>query len=441
MDQLIKEQLTGKKILFATVPADGHFNPLTGLAKYFQEAGADVRWYASDTFTKKLQQLAIPQFPYVKAIDTNAAGIDNLFPERKLIEDPIKKANLDIIHGLVNRSSEFYEDLQQIRESFPFDLLISDSVFPVAPLVKHLMHVPVVAIGIMPLGEISVDLAPYGMALLPPQNEEERKKYDELRDLAANVLFKESIDSYDALLKSYNISLPPSMLINLLIKTSDLYLQIGTPGFEYERSDLGKNIHFIGALFPYTQKGGHKLWFDERLNQYKKVVLVTQGTVEKDVQKIIVPTLEAFRDTDVMVIATTGGSETAALREKYPDHNFIIEDYLPFDEILPYTHAFITNGGYGGSLLGIKYKTPLIAAGVHEAKNEICARIGYFNYGINLNTENPAPEQLRAAVEEIIANDLYKNNVIRLAEELNNLNSNELSAKHIADLLSRKAVS
>ncbi|MBB5621776.1 MGT family glycosyltransferase [Pedobacter cryoconitis] len=440
MNQSIKDQLKGKKILFATVPADGHFNPLTGLAKYFQQAGADVRWYASDTFTKKLQQLAIPQFPYVKAIDTNAAGIDNLFPERKLIDDPIKKANLDIIHGLVYRSSEFYEDLQQIRESFPFDLLVSDSVFPVAPLVKHLMDIPVVAIGIMPLGEISVDLAPYGMGLLPPQNEEEQKKYEELRELASNVLFKESIDSYDALLKSYNISIPPSMLVNLLIKTADLYLQIGTPDFEYTRSDLGENIHFIGALFPYTQKDQHEPWFDKRLNEYKKVVLVTQGTVEKDVEKLIVPTLEAFEDTDVLVIATTGGSETANLREKYPQHNFIIEDYLPFNEVLPYTHAFITNGGYGGSLLSIKHGTPLIAAGVHEAKNEICARIGYFNYGINLNTENPTPEQLRAAVEEIIINDLYTNNVTKLAGELNSLNSNGLCAQHVVRLLDKIAV-
>lgn len=47
MNQLITDQLKGKKILFANVPADGNFSPLTGLAKYFQEAGADVRWYAS----------------------------------------------------------------------------------------------------------------------------------------------------------------------------------------------------------------------------------------------------------------------------------------------------------------------------------------------------------------------------------------------------------
>jgi len=41
----IESQLIGKKILFVTVPADGHFNPLTGLAKYLQDSGCEVRWY------------------------------------------------------------------------------------------------------------------------------------------------------------------------------------------------------------------------------------------------------------------------------------------------------------------------------------------------------------------------------------------------------------
>ena len=34
------------KILFASMPADGHFNPLTGVAVDLAERGHDVRWYA-----------------------------------------------------------------------------------------------------------------------------------------------------------------------------------------------------------------------------------------------------------------------------------------------------------------------------------------------------------------------------------------------------------
>ena len=54
--------MPNKKILFANVPVDGHFNPLTDLAVYLKNKGHDVRWYAGNAFDKKLQQLAFPAF-------------------------------------------------------------------------------------------------------------------------------------------------------------------------------------------------------------------------------------------------------------------------------------------------------------------------------------------------------------------------------------------
>mgnify|MGYP001016572938 CR=1 FL=1 len=47
------------KILFATMPFDGHFNPLTGIAMHLKEAGHDVRWYAGSSYAEKLQRLDV----------------------------------------------------------------------------------------------------------------------------------------------------------------------------------------------------------------------------------------------------------------------------------------------------------------------------------------------------------------------------------------------
>jgi UDP:flavonoid glycosyltransferase YjiC (YdhE family) len=219
------------------------------------------------------------------------------------------------------------------------------------------------------------------------------------------------------------------------IKKASLLLQSGTPSFEYKRSDLGKNIRFIGPLLPYSGKKKHVAWFDDRLMQFRKVVLLTQGTVEKDVTKLIVPTLEAFKNTDRLVICTTGGSQTSELQAAYPQRNVIIEDFIPFNEVMPYAHAYITNGGYGGVMLGIENELPLVVAGVHEGKNEICARVGYFNLGINLKTERPSPAQLRQAVEKLIGNAMYKKNVIKLSQEFARYKPNELVAQYVNEVL------
>jgi MGT family glycosyltransferase len=439
MEKTNYAQLKGKKILFATVPGDGHFNPLTGLAKHLQEtAGCDVRWYTSPIFKEKLAKLGIPHFTYVHTTDINGNNLEEMMPDRHLHTDPAAKLNYDLIHLFAERGPEHYLDLQEIHREFPFDLMVADSLFPGIPFVSKKMDIPVVTIGIIPLAEVSNDLAPYGAALHPPKDAEEKAKFAEMRAAVSNVVFKESIDFFAAILEEYNIPHKKSIPFDLLIKQSDLYLQIGTSSFEYPRTDIGENVRFVGSLLPYSTARNAKSWFDPRVKEYSNVILVTQGTVERDTTKIIQPTLEAFQGSDTLVVATTGGNGTAALREKFSAPNLIIEDYIPFEDVMPYVDVYVTNGGYSGTLLGIRHKLPMVAAGVHEGKNEVCARIGYFELGIDLRTETPDPLSIYSAVQEITRNRKYRENVRRLAEEMKSLNANELSAQYISQLITAK---
>jgi UDP:flavonoid glycosyltransferase YjiC (YdhE family) len=175
------------------------------------------------------------------------------------------------------------------------------------------------------------------------------------------------------------------------------------------------------------------------MRHYQKVVLVTQGTVEKDTRKILEPALIAFRDSDVLVVVATGGSGTYELREKYAAANVIIEDFIPFDRVMPFASVFVTNGGYGGTLLSIKNRLPMVAAGVHEGKNEVCKRIGYFKLGIDLGTETPDAPAIRLAVEEVLADPTYRENVTRLADEFATYHAEERCAGYIAGLLRAQA--
>ena len=88
-------------------------------------------------------------------------------------------------------------------------------------------------------------------------------------------------------------------------------------------------------------------------------------------------------------------------------------------------------------MLGLQHRLPLVVAGVYEAKNEVCARVDYFRYGINLQTETPSVEAIRAAVAEVLSNPQYRDNVGRLAEELTRFNANERCASYIGELLER----
>jgi UDP:flavonoid glycosyltransferase YjiC (YdhE family) len=147
--------------------------------------------------------------------------------------------------------------------------------------------------------------------------------------------------------------------------------------------------------------------------------------------------LEAFKDTVYLVIATTGGSGTAELRSKYNCHNIIIENFIPFADVMPHCHVFITNGGYGGVILGIENTLPLVVAGIHEGKNELNARVDYFKLGIDLKTESPSPFQIKRAVDKIIADPSYRENVAKLADEFKTYDPYVLSEEYV-ELLTKE---
>lgn len=424
-----------KKILFACVPGDGHFNPLTGIAVHLKSLGYDVRWYSSVSYEKKLQKLQIPFYPFKKALDVTGATVDEIFPERVLINKEIEKLNFDLQHFFILRSTEYFADIREIHETFPFDLMISDCMFTAMPFVKEVMKIPVISIGVLPLFETSRDLAPAGLALTPANTALGCIRQSLLRFISDQFLFKASNQMFRTILQAHGVDTKGINGFDILVKKATFLLQSGTPGFEYQRSDLGKNIRFIGSLLPHTTEGKTKPWFDTRLLKYDEVILVTQGTVERNPEKIIVPVLEAYKNSKTLVVATTGGSQTQQLKDRYPQENIIIEDFIPFGDIMPYADVYVTNGGYGGVMLGIENQLPLVVAGVHEGKNEINARIGYFNLGVNLKTETPTPSHIKKAIDEVLKNERYKDNVIRLANEFKTYDTHELITRYVKEIL------
>jgi UDP:flavonoid glycosyltransferase YjiC (YdhE family) len=428
--------LQGKKILFANVPGDGHFNPLTGLARHLQSLGCDVRWYASGFYTKKLEKLSIHHYPFTRALDVPSEKIDDVFPERKHIKNQVKKLNFDMINYFILRATEYLEDIKDINREWPADAIVADCLFSAIPFIKGELKIPVVSIGVLPLIQTSKDLGPAGLGLTPSRHFFGKIKQELLKKMADKVLFKKPNRLFFSLMDKLQIPHTESNAFDALINGATLFLQSGTPGIEYHRTDLGSNIRYIGPVLPYTGKSKmSKKWWDERITRYRKIILVTQGTVEKDEEKLLVPVLEAFKASDTLVIATTGGSGTAILQKRYPYENIIIEDFISFEDVMPYAQVFVTNGGYGGVLQSVQFGLPMVTAGVHEGKNEICARVGYFKYGINLKTEKPKPLQIKNAVNEVLQNKDYRANTVRLSREFETYAVNDLFAGYVQEAM------
>lgn len=433
-DQQFASLKKGSRILFATVPADGHFNPLTTLALHLKSIGCEIRWYTSGKYQQKIERMGLRHEPFRKAFDISSdENLDNVFPGRTKLKGT-SKLRFDLINVFILRAPEYFEDIRNIYQEFPFDAMIADITFGAIPFVREKLDVPVIGVGIVPLPETSKDLPPYGLGLTPSATFFGRMKQAMLRTLADKIIFNKPGKVMASILNAHGIDAGSCNIFDLLIRKSNVVLQSGTPGFEYQRSDKSQHIHFAGPLLPAPQSSSSK-WFHEKLRLYKSVLLVTQGTVERDVTKLIIPTLEAFKNSDCLVIVATGGSQTSALRESYPQTNFIIEDYIPFNDVMPHADVYISNGGYGGVLMSIQNELPMVVAGIHEGKNEINARVGYFGLGINLNTERPTVLQIRKSVEKVLADDTFVKRIATLNQEFKSYDPAKVCTRELSKLL------
>lgn len=424
-----------QRILFATVPLDGHFSPLTGLAVHLKQLGHDVRWYVGGHYGERVARLGLPHYPCVHGKVINQENMDELFPQRKSIKNPIARARFDVKHSFLTPIPGYIEDMMQIHSQWAYDLVVYDLACLGALFVQELLHIKGVAVGVLPLFESASNLPTDDPARNPLARSVVRWAQRAKIHLQFNILMKPCSLYFNELRTQYGLSQEPGFMFDAVFRNANLYLQSGVPGFDYPHRRLSPNVRFVGPMLPH--RPGSRCTFEqaEQTLAYKRVILVTQGTFERNIDKIIVPTLEAYKhDTDTMVIVTTGGSGTEALRERYPQSHFLIEDFIDYDAVMPYVSVYVTNGGYGGVMLALQHKLPLVVAGIHEGKDDIAARVHYNRVGIDLKTETPSSKQIRRAVETVLTDPTYQRQARQLSEEFGRYQANKLAAGYIREL-------
>lgn len=81
---------------------------------------------------------------------------------------------------------------------------------------------------------------------------------------------------------------------------------------------------------------------------------------------------------------------------------------LPYDELLPRTSVFVTNGGYGGVQQALRHGVPVVTSGGREDKPEVGGRIAWSGVGIRLRSETPSATAVGAAVSAVLRDPRYR---------------------------------
>lgn len=396
------------RFLIGTIPAVGHVNPAVPIARKLVERGHQVWWYTGKNFQSKVEATGARHIP----IRTGADFSDlNTLPDAWLkTRDSLAGLALFkfyLKHAFIDGAVAQFKDLSEILKEFPANVILADSYFLGASWIYEKGGPAWAAFGISGLAFSSGDTAPFGLGIEPDPSTKGRLRNSCLNWVFNRVIFNDVTVYLDRMRSSIG-------LINDYKGFSDatlspfLYLQGSVPAFEYPRSDLPPQVHFIGAFLP--DKPGEfapPVWWDE-LKNGKPVIHVTQGTVATKADDLIVPTIKAIADEDVLVVVTTGGEPIESIKLDVIPKNVRLEKFIPHYHLLPHVDVMVTNGGYNGVQMALANGVPLVAAGQTEDKPEVCARVQWSGVGINLKTKSPTPTQIKDAVKQILSSSSYR---------------------------------
>jgi MGT family glycosyltransferase len=427
-------------ILVASTPAPGHVNPMLSVARHLSSLGHSIIFLSGKLFHDQAVTLGFRFVPFTGKADFDYRRMDEEFPEVAAATPGPDAMNAICIYPGIDPVPDQNRAIQQILSEGQVDLIVTDvyfwGIFPLL-LGPRDARPPVLTFGVLPLLVSSRDVAPFSGPDTSPagrlRNQEETQQFFAMMQPATTRIHEA--------LHSCGAPELPEFLFDSAAHLPDRFLQLTAEAFEYPRSDLKESVQFIGNLMPNGHsKSPLPAWWDS-LDASKPVVLVTQGTIANwDLSQLIEPAIAALADDQVTVIVAAGRPdlEVIQLPGGVKPQNVRIENYIPFEQILPKVDVFVTNGGFGSVNLSLSKGIPMVVAGDTEDKIFTASRVGWSQAGVNLATGHPTVEQIRTAVRTVLSDKKYKENALKLQKEFARYNAFDLMTETVNSMLSLK---
>jgi MGT family glycosyltransferase len=417
------------RYLFAPIPVTGHVNPGLPIARELVKRGHDVRFYSTPRFRRAIESIGARWVPLRQALHIDEEQMDR-WPGRP--QGGIAQIRYDVKNIFIEFVRGALADLEAELRREPADVVVADNTSAVVEALHQKLGVPWAVYGITVIGFSSRDTAPFGLALPPSSTPVGRIRNRFLNWLVDRVIFREA-NRYNAQLRR-ELGLPPldSGLFDCA-KKADLYLQASAPSFDYPRTDLPANIHYIGATTPEPPSDWvpPSWWGDLHA---RRVILVTQGTINNDYDQLIRPAIRALVDENVLVIVTTGSRPASAVEIDPLPANVRVERYIPYARLMPHVDVLLTNGGYGSIQIALAHGVPVVAIGKTEDKAEIANRVEWTGVGVGLKVRVPTVAQIRDAVTRVITTPTYAARAEAMRYELAGLDAATSGAALLEEL-------
>lgn len=435
------------EIIVTAVSIFGHVEKLIVIAKALVNRSFSVTFLAAPDFVAAAQKSGAKVIPFQgdRGSQSLQQWVKTVQSEYEVIPPGPERIAFEHKGFFMSLIPDYHDSCQKamkaIRERDPTVpiIVIQDSMFmglyPVLLGSPGIRPNGVIGIGITPVVYLSIDTMPFGAAIPGDSSEEGRLRNTAANQaLQSNPIFHDLNNFLTTTIKQCGATQQLPFYFNALYALPDRFLQLCIPDIEYPRTDMPPGFSYIGAI-QEVGLGDPQLpsWWPEIVKHDKPLIVVSSGSISKDASDLIWPTIHALKDLDILVVATLVNITTDQNFEL--PANVRIAKFIPFDKLFEHTDIVVNNGGYGTVQQALSKGVPLVLAGLSEDKIETNARTAWAGAAIDLHTQTPTPEQIKAAVEEMLGDRKYTLTAKRLAERYAEFQPVDMLVKTVEELV------
>lgn len=419
------------RFLLSAMPFTGHINPIRAVASALVARGHDVRVYSGEAFRTAVESTGARLVPWHHAPDFDENDLAATFP-RLRGRKGLSELLINVEDVFINTSAAQVQDLRDEWAKEPWDAIAGDDVSIGAALYAEQNGGPWATISITPLNLAGTQGPPSGLGLWPGTNAFTKARDAALRG-AAPLLARSLVKAIARAEETIGLR-PRGLTMEEVTFSRQLIVASGCSLLDFERTDRPDFLHFVGELrMPPQASQTLPAWWGEL--EGRRLVHVTQGTLNTDPADLIAPTLEALADrADLLVVVATGVTGDDDLPFPVPS-NTRVAGFLPYAELLPRVDVAVTNGGWGGTLAMLAHDIPLVIAGGELDKPEIASRVAWTGAAVNLKTGTPTAAQVAAGLDRVATDTSYRDAASRVGAQLRSLGG----AARAAELLEQLA--
>jgi zeaxanthin glucosyltransferase len=200
----------------------------------------------------------------------------------------------------------------------------------------------------------------------------------------------------------------------------DLYSKLAiisqqASAFEFPRPNLPQHIYFTGPLCSPQSRPSVDFPF-EQLDE-RPLIYASLGTLQNRLQFVFRDIAQACVGLDVQLVISLGSGISTESLSDLPGSPIVVP-YVPQLKLLEKASLVITHAGLNTTLESLSCGVPLVAIPVSLDQPGVAARIAWTGTGEVMPLSRLSPSQLRETVTQVLTQESYKINAVRLQQAL-----------------------